>query len=71
MIRGTLDHIVKAEAFYISPLTGERPQPPFYWEDGLSLGELAEYTDRVVEALIETAKRLGVPIRSRMNGRGL
>lgn len=56
-IRDTLGHIIRAEAFYISLLTGNRPQPPFQWEAKPGLDEMQEFAVRVGDALVEAIDR--------------
>ncbi|HUI90418.1 MAG TPA: DinB family protein [Anaerolineales bacterium] len=57
-IRDTLEHIIRAEAGYIRLLTGSRPQPPFKWEAGPSLAEMAVYSMQVGNALVEAAQHV-------------
>lgn len=57
-IRDTLRHILRAEADYINRMTGTRPQPPFKWEDGPSVAEMAAFAAQVGEALMETVQRV-------------
>jgi uncharacterized damage-inducible protein DinB len=57
-IRETLEHIVRAEAFYVELLTGDRPQPPFQWEARPGLDEVSDYADQVGRALIDVADRI-------------
>lgn len=57
-IRNTLRHIIKGEAFYISLLTGNSPEPPFKWEDQPSLNEMTDYAARVGDALLDAVNRI-------------
>jgi uncharacterized damage-inducible protein DinB len=56
-IRNTLEHIIKAETYYLSLLTGSYPQPPFKWEDRPNLTKMTTYATQVGEALVEMAQR--------------
>ena len=51
-IHETLGHIIHAEASYVGRLTGDRPQPPFKWEDGPSLADLSTFAEEVADALL-------------------
>jgi uncharacterized damage-inducible protein DinB len=57
-IHRTLGHLVYAEADYVGRMTGNRPQPPFRWEDGPSVAELAAFAEQVAEALLDAAQRI-------------
>jgi uncharacterized damage-inducible protein DinB len=57
-IRETFGHLLFAEADYINRITGARPQPPFNWEDGPSLAEMAAYAERVGEAFLDLVQRI-------------
>lgn len=57
-IRDTLSHIIRAEADYIGRMSGDRPQPPFRWEDQPTVGELAAFANQVAAALLETVQRI-------------
>jgi uncharacterized damage-inducible protein DinB len=51
-IRNTLGHMIRAEADYIGRITGQRPEPPFKWEDGPSIDELASFAEQVAAELL-------------------
>jgi len=55
-IRATLEHIIRAEAYYVGLMTGERPQPSFQWEDRPDLADLSAFAARVAGALLEAAR---------------
>jgi uncharacterized damage-inducible protein DinB len=57
-IRDTLAHIIRAETYYLSLLTGSYPQPPFKWEDRPNLAEMTAYARQVGAALVEMAQRV-------------
>jgi uncharacterized damage-inducible protein DinB len=57
-IHRTIGHLIHAEADYVGRMTGQRPQPPFRWEDGPSLPELAAFAGQVAGALLDTAQRI-------------
>jgi len=57
-IHRTLGHIIHAEADYVGRLTGDRPQPPFKWEDGPSLAELSAFAEQVAIALLGAVQRI-------------
>jgi uncharacterized damage-inducible protein DinB len=57
-VRGTLEHIFRAEAGYVRSLTGDRPEPAFDWEDKPSLPELQIFAAQVGNALLETVERI-------------
>lgn len=57
-IRDTLEHIIRAEAGYVRLLTGNRPQPPFNWEDRPGLTEMAAYAAQVGQELMDAANRI-------------
>ncbi len=57
-VRETLEHIVRAEAGYVRLLTGNRPQPPFKWEAGPSVAEMAAYSALVGNALVDAAQHV-------------
>ncbi len=57
-IHETLGHIIHAEASYVGRLTGNRPKPPFKWEDGPSVVELAAFASQVAAALLDAASRV-------------
>ena len=56
-IRDTLEHVFRAEAHYVSLLTGSYPQPPFKWETRPSLAEITTYATQVGKALVDMAQR--------------
>ncbi len=55
-IRDTLEHIIRAETYYLKLLTGSRPQPPFQWEAQPGLAEMTAYAVQVGEALVDMAQ---------------
>jgi hypothetical protein len=57
-IRDTLEHIIRAEADYVGRMTGERPQPPFDWEDRPDLADISIYAGQVAGALLDAAQRI-------------
>ena len=57
-IRDTLAHIIRAETYYLSLLTGSYPQPPFKWEERPNLTAMTAYATQVGEALLEMARRI-------------
>jgi len=57
-IYATLEHIIRAEAAYISRLTGVRPQPSFKWEDQPNLAEISAFAVQVADALLDTVQRI-------------
>jgi uncharacterized damage-inducible protein DinB len=57
-IHRTLGHIIHAEADYVGRMTGERPQPPFRWEDGPSVADLCIFAEQVADALLDAAQRI-------------
>lgn len=57
-IRDTLEHIIRAEADYVGRMMGERPQPPFKWEDKPALDDVAAFASRVAGALLDAALRI-------------
>ena len=54
----TFGHLLAAEADYIRRITGAGPQPPFRWEDGPSLAEMAAFAEQVGDAFIELIPRV-------------
>lgn len=54
-IRATLVHIIRAEAGYVSLLTGSRPKPSFEWDANPGLSEMTEYSKKVGDALVQAA----------------
>lgn len=57
-IHRTLGHMIHAEADYVGRMTGDRPQPPFRWEDGPSPDELAAFAEQVAEELLNAVQRI-------------
>jgi len=57
-IHRTLGHIISAEADYVGRMTGERPHPPFKWEDGPDLADISAFADQVAVALLDVAQRI-------------
>ncbi len=57
-IHATLGHLVTAEASYIRRLTGERLKPPFKWQDGPSVEEIAAFAEQVAPALLDVVERI-------------
>jgi uncharacterized damage-inducible protein DinB len=57
-IHRTLGHMIYAEADYVGRITGHRPQPPFKWEDGPSIDELAAFAEHVADALLDVVQRV-------------
>jgi uncharacterized damage-inducible protein DinB len=58
-IHRTVGHIIHAEADYVGRLTGNRPQPPFKWEDGPSLADLSAFAEQVVAGrLLDAVQRI-------------
>ena len=52
-IRDTMEHIIRAEAYYVELLTSTRPQPPFQWEAKPGLAEMRAYATQVGNALAD------------------
>ncbi|MFU8771067.1 MAG: DinB family protein [Anaerolineales bacterium] len=57
-IRATLEHIIRAEAYYIGLLTGSRPQPLIEWDDQPNLAEVFTFAKQVAGALLDTIQRI-------------
>jgi uncharacterized damage-inducible protein DinB len=57
-ILATLKHIFRAEASYVGRLTGDRPKPPFNWEDQPPLADLSAFAAQVAGALLDTIQRV-------------
>ena len=57
-IHATLGHIIHAEANYIGRMTGNRPLPPFKWEDAPSVADLSAFAEHVADALLDAAHRI-------------
>jgi uncharacterized damage-inducible protein DinB len=55
-IHETLGHLISAEADYVGRITGRGPQPPFRWEDGPSVAQLAAFAEQVAAALLDVAE---------------
>lgn len=52
-IHATLGHLISAETSYIRRLTGVRPMPPFKWQDGPSVAEMAAFAPTVAQAMLD------------------
>ena len=57
-IHRTLGHIISAEADYVGRMTGNAPQPPFRWEDGPAVADIAAFAGKVADALLDTVQRI-------------
>jgi uncharacterized damage-inducible protein DinB len=57
-IHATLGHLIAAEADYIGRLTGQRPQPPFKWDDRPALPAIAAFAAEVGPALLAAVERI-------------
>jgi uncharacterized damage-inducible protein DinB len=57
-VHRTLGHMLWAEADYINRITGTGPRPPFNWEAGPSLAEMAAFAAQVGEAFLEVVQRI-------------
>lgn len=57
-IHRTLGHIVSAEADYVERMTGGELRPPFNWEDGPSVADIAAFAQEVAAALLSAAERI-------------
>ena len=57
-IRDTLEHIIRAEAYYVGRMTGDRPQPSFKWDDQPALADLSAFADQVAGTLLDAAQRI-------------
>ncbi|OGO32798.1 MAG: hypothetical protein A2Z16_03715 [Chloroflexi bacterium RBG_16_54_18] len=57
-IHRTLGHITAAEADYVGRITGDGPQPPFRWEDGPAVADIAAFAELVAEALLDVVQRI-------------
>ena len=55
-IHRTLGHILAAEADYVGRMTGDGPQPPFRWEDGPDLADIAAFAGQVADALLDAVQ---------------
>jgi uncharacterized damage-inducible protein DinB len=67
-IHKTLGHIIGAEADYVDRMTGDGPQPPFRWEDGPPVAELATFAAR---RLVAAGDGVGCRKSLRADGAGL
>lgn len=72
-IRETLEHLIRSEAGYVKSLTGQRPQPPFNWEDRPGVAEMLAYSLDVAKALEDAAQRVPTtaPIDQEIDGKPL
>jgi len=57
-IHRTLGHIIAAEADYVGRMTGKGPQPPFRWEDGPAVADIAAFASQVADALLDAVQRI-------------
>ena len=57
-VRSTLEHIIRAEEWYVSLLTGSSPEAAFQWEPRPALAEVAAYATQVGEALLAAAEHV-------------
>jgi uncharacterized damage-inducible protein DinB len=57
-IHRTLGHLIAAEAAYVRRMTGAGPQPPFQWEDGPGVAEIAAFASQVADALLDAVQRI-------------
>jgi uncharacterized damage-inducible protein DinB len=57
-IHRTLGHLIAAEADYVGRMTGEGPQPPFRWEDGPAVADIAAFSVQVADALLDAVQRV-------------
>ena len=57
-IRATFRHMLRAEADYINRITRDGPQPPFNWDDGPSLAQMAAYAAQVGEVFLDLVQRI-------------
>ena len=57
-VRGTLQHIIGAEAHYVNLLTGSSPELPFKWEARPDLADVAAYATQVGDALLAAAEHV-------------
>lgn len=56
-IRDTLEHLIRSEGYYLTLLTGSRPQPLFKWGTRPDFSEMAAYAAQIGNALVEMAQR--------------
>lgn len=56
-IHRTLGHMIAAEADYADRISGNGPQPPFRWEDGPSIEEIAAFQEETAAALLDVVQR--------------
>ena len=57
-VRNTLAHIIRAEASYLSILTGNHPQPPFNWQENPGIGAMRDYATQVGDALLDACHHI-------------
>jgi uncharacterized damage-inducible protein DinB len=57
-IHRTLGHIIAAEADYVGRMTGIGPQPPFRWEDGPAVADIAQFAGQVASALLDSVQNV-------------
>lgn len=57
-IRDTLEHIIRAEAFYLRLLTGTRLLPSYQWADKPDLAVISEYAVEVGQALVDAVQNV-------------
>jgi uncharacterized damage-inducible protein DinB len=57
-IRGTLEHIIQGEEYYVELLIGSRPQPLFKWEARPGLAEMTEYAAQIGKTLADSVQRI-------------
>jgi uncharacterized damage-inducible protein DinB len=57
-IRGTLEHIIQSEEYYIELLTGSRPKPPFEWKARPGLAEMTAYAGQIGEKLVDISQHI-------------
>jgi uncharacterized damage-inducible protein DinB len=55
-IRDTLEHIIRSEGYYLTLLTGSRPQPLFIWGTWPGFTEMAAYAAHIGNALVDMAQ---------------
>ncbi len=57
-IQETFVHLLRAEARLLNRINGTAPQPPFQWEDGPSLAQMAEFAAQVSAAFMDNVKNV-------------
>lgn len=57
-IHRTIGHMIAAEADYVNRMTADGPHPPFKWEDGPSLPDIAAFARQTAMALTEAVQRI-------------